>query len=178
MGAIGQPKPSSPLSASSNVSSLLGAQYLGFIYGDGVSSGNLTEAPIGWTSHVASFGFAGYPTLPSACYTFAAQTGTLVNGLYDGDFPQNNGQDDPSASPDGFGNCDFAIALGTEDPLNNGLFPNAKVWMESNYVANSSKTFYSFSAVAIAGQLNGQYAIFILGVDSTQPWAIYLLQSN
>jgi hypothetical protein len=32
--------------------------------------------------------------------------------------------------------------------------------------------------VAIAGQLNGKYAIFVLGVDSTQPWAIYLMQSN
>jgi hypothetical protein len=36
----------------------------------------------------------------------------------------------------------------------------------------------SISAVAIAGQLNGKYAVFLLGVDSTQPWAIYLLQSN
>jgi hypothetical protein len=40
------------------------------------------------------------------------------------------------------------------------------------------KKTYSFSAVAIAGQLNGKYALFLLGFDNTQPWAIYLLQSN
>jgi hypothetical protein len=28
------------------------------------------------------------------------------------------------------------------------------------------------------GQINGKYAIFLLGYDNSQPWAIYLLQSN
>jgi hypothetical protein len=39
--------------------------------------------------------------------------------IYGGDFPQANGQDNPSASPNGFGNCDLAIDLGTQDPSNN-----------------------------------------------------------
>jgi hypothetical protein len=50
--------------------------------------------------------------------------------------------------------------------------------MGASYAANTTGKTYSFPAVAIAGQLNGKNAIFVLGVDSTQPWAIYLLQSN
>jgi hypothetical protein len=108
--------------------------------------------------------------------------------IYGGDYPQNNGQDNPSASPNGFGNCDFAIDLGIQDPSNNGLYPSATVWVGSCYAGNIaggacsagniSGSTYSFQAVAIAGQLNGKYAIFLIGVDSTQPWAVYLLQSN
>jgi hypothetical protein len=134
--------------------------------------------PSTWSSHLASFGFSNSPALPSACSSFASQTGPLVNGIYGGDFPQNNGQDNPSASPGGFGNCDLAIDLGTQDPSNNGLFPKATIWLGGSYAANTTGTTYSFSAVAIAGQLNGKNAIFVLGVDSTQPWTLYLLQSN
>jgi hypothetical protein len=174
-GAVGLPKPSasSPLS----ISGLAGAQYLGFIDGAGiyVSSG---KPATGWSSHPASFGFAGYPALPSACSTFAAQTGALVNGIYGGDFPQANGQDNPSASP----NCDFAIELGAPQDSSNSLYPNAHVWVGATYAANptcnTTCADYSFPAVAIAGQLGGKYAIFLIGKDSTQPWAVYLLQSN
>lgn len=172
-GAVGLPKPSSAL----DTSAIAGAQYLGFIYAPGFQPLNSGSSAV-WSSHLASFGFAGYPTLPSACSTFAMQTGTLVNGIYGGDFPQNNGQDNPSASPDGFGNCDFAIDLGTQITSNNSLYTQATVWIHSSYVGNSTGKTYSFPAVAIAGQLNGKYAIFVLGVDSTQPWAIYLLQSS
>jgi hypothetical protein len=173
-GAVGLPKPSGPLDAGA----LAGAQYLGFIYGAGVTNMNGETGANNWTSHLVSFGFAGYPALPSACSTFAAQTGTLVSGIYGGDFPQANGQDNPSASSDGFGSCDLAIDLGTQDPSRYGLFPRAKVWLGGKYAANTTAQTYSFSAVAIAGQLNGKNAIFVLGVDSTQPWSIYLFQSN
>ena len=105
----------------------------------------------------------------------AATSSTLIDG---GDFPKANGQDNPSASPNGFGNCDLAIDLGTQGPSNNGSYPQATVWMGASYAANTTGKTYSFPAVAIAGQLNGKNAIFVLGVDSTQPWAIYLLQSN
>ncbi len=86
--------------------------------------------------------------------------------------------DDPTTSTNGFGKCDLAIDLGTQDPANNGLYPNATVWMGSDYPASKTNKEYSFPAVAIAGQLNGKYAVFLIGYDSTQPWAVYLLQSN
>ena len=94
--------------------------------------------------------------------------------IYGGDFTKDN----PSASSNGFGNCDLAIDLGSQDPSNNGRFPKATVWIGASYAANTTGKTYSFQAVAIAGQLNGKYAIFLLGVDSVEPWTIYLLQSN
>jgi hypothetical protein len=165
-GAVGLPQPSSAL----NTGALVGAQYLGFVYGAGVFVNS--SSPAGWSSHLASFGFS---TLPSSCASVAASTSTLI---YGGDFPQANGQDNPSASSNGFGNCDLAIDLGTQSPSNNGSYPQATVWMGASYAANTTGKTYSFPAVAIAGQLNGKNAIFVLGADSTQPWAIYLLQSN
>jgi hypothetical protein len=163
-GAIGLPKPSSAL----DVSALRSAQYLGFVRGAGVYDAGSISA---WSSHLASF---SYSSASSGCTSFAAQTGTLSNGIYGGDFTN----DDPSTSSDGFGNCDLAIDLGTQDSANNGLFPNAKVWLGSTYAGNTTGKTYSFSVVAIAGKLNGKYAIFLLGVDSTEPWTVYLLQSN
>jgi hypothetical protein len=159
-GAVGLPQPASALATGS----IVGAQYFGFIYAAGVYSVNGS----GWSSHLASFGFA---SVPSGCASVAAPTSTLI---YGGDFA--NG--DPSTSPGGFGNCDFAIDLGTQSASTNGLYPGATVWVGAGYAANAAGTTYSFPAVAISGQVGGKYAIFLIGVDSTQPWAIYLLQSN
>jgi hypothetical protein len=162
-GAVGLPQPSSVLSTSA----VVGAQYLGFICGAGVHvSGNPYTS--GWSSHAASFGFS---SLPSSCASVTVSTGTLI---YGGDYPNDN----PSASSSGFGNCDFATDLGNQSSSMAGFYPHAAVWINSNYGANASGKSYSFPAVAIAGQLNGKYAIFVLGADSTQPWAIYLLQAN
>ncbi|MEI9978443.1 MAG: hypothetical protein WDN23_05480 [Edaphobacter sp.] len=162
-GAVGLPKPSSAL----DTSALRDAQYLGFVYGAGSYGGSLS-APTGWSSHLTSFGFS---STPPSCASVAATTGTLI---YGGDYTN----DDPTTSKDGFGNCNLAIDLGTQDSSNNGLYPHATVWIGATYSANTTAKTYSLPAVAIAGQLNGKYAVFILGVDSTQPWAIYLLQSN
>jgi hypothetical protein len=161
-GAIGLPKPSSAL----DTGTVVGAQYLGFIYGAGVYINSATASA--WSSHLASFGFSN---VPSSCASVASSTSTLI---YGGDYTN----DDPSTSTSGFGNCDFAIDLGTQDGSNNGLYPHASVWIGANYPANTTKETYSFPAAAIVGQLSGKYAIFVLGTDGTQPWVIYLLQSN
>jgi hypothetical protein len=156
-GAVGLPRSSSPVDTGSVVDS----QYLGFIYAAGDSS-NLGS------SHVASFGF---PATPSACSSVAASTSTLI---YGGDFKNDN----PSSSSDGFGNCDFAVDLGPQDFASNGLYRNATVWVGASYTGNTTGVGYWFSAVAIAGQLSGKYAMFLLGKDANQPWEIYLIQSN
>lgn len=163
-GAVGLPKPSNPL----DTNNLRGAQYLGFVYGAGVFSGNVTAPSNGWSSHPVSFGSS---TTPSSCANVVANTGATI---YGGDFTN----DDPSTSPDGFGNSNLAIDLGKQDASNDGLFPSATICLGASYAANTTGKTYSFPAVAIAGQLNGKYAIFVLGVDPTQPWAIYLLPSN
>lgn len=186
-GAIGLPKPSNTV----DTGSLVGAQYLGFFYGTG-SSGS---TPNGFSS-VASFGF---PTLPSSCKTLMAQiaaktTTSLVNPIYGGDFPVNTttgltttGLPDPGLSSvqanGGYGNCDFVIDLGTESSTTNGLYEGATVWVGAGTATNTSTTIaYPIPAVAIAGTLNGKYAIFLVGEDTVgspnQAWGIYLLQSN
>ncbi|MEI9979865.1 MAG: hypothetical protein WDN23_12880 [Edaphobacter sp.] len=160
-GAIGLPKPSSAL----DTSALASTQYLGFFYGSGQSNSNWSTAP-------ASFGFS---SLPASCAAIAPPTSTMV---YGGDFPNNN----PTASTTGYGNCNFAVDLGTQDAATNGLYPSATVYVGSGFGTNTTGKTYSFPAVAIAGQLNGKYAIFLIGVDSigspNQAWGIYLLQSN
>lgn len=160
-GAVGMPQSSTAL----DTSALVGAQYLGFISAAGVY--NNGSAKTGWSSHLASFGFSA---LPLSCASVNTNSPTVIFG---GDFPKDN----PSASG-GIGNSDFALDLGTQDSVHNGLFPHASIWVGAQYPANTAGGCYSFSAVAIAGQLNGKYAIFVIGVDASQPWAIYLLQSN
>jgi hypothetical protein len=174
-GAIGLPKPSSAI----DTTALTGAQYLGFIYSGGVYS-SVGSSSTTWSSTVASFGFSSQP---STCSSVATATSTMI---YGGDFPSN----DPSSATGGYGNCDVAIDLGTQDSANNGLFPSATVYLTKSYTANTAGTSYCFGALcpgsnpgtatAIAGQLNGKYAIFLIGVDKTtnQAWGIYLLQSN
>jgi hypothetical protein len=160
-GAVGVPKPTSALS----ISSLTGAQYLGFIYSAGVGS-----SAAGWTSEAASFGFS---STPSNCPPLPPSTSTPL--LFGGDFPGNN----PANASSGYGACDFAIDLGTPDPnSNNSLYRNVTVRVGAAYASNSTAADYSFPATAIAGQLARKYVIFLIGVDSTQPWAIYLFQSN
>jgi hypothetical protein len=161
-GAIGLPKPANSI----DTTAVVGAQYLGFVYSTGVNS--KTVVITSWSSHLTSFGF---PTIPASCASVAASTSTLI---YGGDFSNDN----PSSSPNGVSNCDLAIDLGGEDASNSGLYPHATVWVGSGYAAKLKNTAPSFPAVAIAGQLQGKFAIFLVGQDSVQPWAIYLLQSN
>ncbi len=166
-GAIGLLKPSTAL----DTGALAAAQYDGFIYGSGSAS-----APGGFSSKVASFGFSA---VPASCASVAASTSTL---LYGGDFPDN----DPSAaavqSAGGFGNCNYAINLGKQDSSNNGFYPAATLYVGAGFPANTTGIAYSFPAIAIAGQVAGKYALFVLGVDTTgspnQAVGIYLLQSN
>ena len=155
-GAIGLPRPSSDLTTS-----LVSAHYQGFLFAAGSSGFSL----------ISSF---GYSNLQTSCPTLPApQTSTI---LYGGEFANN----DPSSNA--FGNCDLAIDLGAQGAQQNGLYPTATVYVTSSFPQNSSGQPYSFSAVAIAGQLGGKNAIFLIGADTTgspnRAWGIYLLQSN
>jgi hypothetical protein len=172
-GAIGLPKPSSAV----DTSSLVGAQYLGFFYGSGSSNnGTSSDTATSWSSSVASFGFS---SLPSTCAAVAPQTSTM---LYGGDFTGNNPAASTVQSGGGFGNCDFAIDLGAQDASMNGLYSAATVYVGSGFATNTTGKSYNFPAVAIAGQLNGKFVIFLIGEDTAgspnQAWGIYLLQSN
>jgi hypothetical protein len=166
-GAIGLPQPSSAL----DTSALTDAQYLGFIYSGGTYGAVRNTAT---SSTVASF---GYSSVPSTCASIATQTSTMI---YGGDFPNNDPSSSTVQSNGGYGNCDVAVDLGKQDSSHYGRFSAATVYLGSSYSANTTGKRYSFPATAIAGQLNGKYAIFLIAVDATtnQAWGIYLLQSN
>ena len=170
-GAIGLPKPSSAISTSALVS----AQYLGFFYGSGIAQAS-AFSPSGWSSSLASFGFS---TTPTSCASVAAGDANLI---YGGDFTNNDPSSAAVQSAGGFGNCNYAIDLGTQDSANNGLYPAATIWVGATFGGNKTGKSYSFPAIAIAGQLGGKYALFVLGIDTTgipnQAQGIYLLQSN
>jgi hypothetical protein len=164
-GAIGLSKPSSALSTSSVVA----AQYQGILYG-AASGASATMNSSGFRM-IGSF---GYSNLATACPTLPAPSTSTI--IYGGEFANN----DPSANM--YGNCDLAIDLGAQDATNNGLYPAATVYVSSSFPYNGIGSAYSFPALAIAGQISGKYAIFLIGVDTAgspnQPWGIYLLQSN
>jgi hypothetical protein len=162
-GALGLPQPSSAV----DTKALSGAQYVGVIYGGG--SGNKD-----WTSRIASFGF---PSAPTGC-----PSGSLQLPIFGGDFPNNDPTQSPANTPTGFGNCDIGIDLGQQSSSQAGLFPNATIYLSQEFTGNTTAGTYSFPATAIAGQLNGKYAVFVIGVDTTgtpnQAWGVYLFQSN
>jgi hypothetical protein len=75
-----------------------------------------------------------------------------------------------------------AIDLGIEDPANNGLFPNATVFIGSSYppfsAANPWNCFgttqvcaVSFPAAAVVGQVQGQFVIFVVTSAVSKPKA-------
>jgi hypothetical protein len=161
-GAIGLPKPASALATSDVVA----AQYQGILYG--AASGSSGAINGSGFRLIGSFGYSDL-TAAACAADLPAPSGTII---YGGEFASNN----PSANA--FGNCDLAIDLGTQDASNNGLYSSATVYVSANFPNNRQGSPYSFGAVAIAGQIKGKYAIFLIGADTTQPWGIYLLQSN
>ena len=164
-GAIGLPTPSGPIGASI----LTGARFQGFLYGSG--------GPVNSSESAAGFSFAGsfgYQNLKASCPALPAPAnGTTIFG---GEYEKN----DPSAHASG--NCDVAIDLGKQDASKNGLYKAAKVYVASSFPTNTTGKVYSFPAVAIAGQISGKLAIFLIGTDlqgaPQQAWGIYLLQTN
>lgn len=162
-GAIGLPRPSSAL----DTSTLASAHFQGVLYGAaGTANGGLTGSGF---RLIGSFGDS-----KASCPTLPAPSKSTV--LYGGEFTNN----DPTASSSG--NCDLAIDLGNQDSSSNGLYAAATVYVSTSFPSNSHGSAYSFPAVAITGQINGKYAIFLIGVDTigspSQPWGIYLLQSS
>jgi hypothetical protein len=165
-GAIGLPMASGPLTTSD----VAAAQYQGFLYGSGGPVSGSAQPGSGF-SLIGSF---GYKSLKTSCPTLPVpEAGTI---LYGGEFANN----DPSRNASG--NCDLAIDLGVQDGSKHGLYRAATVYVTTAFPMNGIAKAYSFPAVAIAGQIQDKYAIFLIGLDSSgspeQAWGIYLLQSN
>jgi hypothetical protein len=169
-GAIGLPKPAGALSTSDVVA----AQYQGILYG--AASGSSASISSPGFRLIGSFGYSNLQAT-SCPSDLPAPSSTII---YGGEFANN----DPSVPANAFGNCDLAIDLGDPDSSNNGLYPNATVTVSASFPYNDQGSAFSVSAVAVAGQIKGKYAIFLIGLESDktgkpiQPWGIYLLQSH
>jgi hypothetical protein len=98
VGAIGVVQPSAQISTSAVVS----AQYQGWVYEPGISSGAEAE--------LAAWGPCIAPTCP-----VAADGTNMLGGLYI--------NDDPTQAP----NTDTVIDLGPQDPMQSGVYPSASV---------------------------------------------------
>ncbi len=164
-GAIGLPKPS----AAVNTGSLVSAQYLGFFFGTGTG---FSDSNTNWSTSLASFGFSSPPA--SWRFDYSAdrhdalrrrlheqRPHVLYNRLWQLRFRYRSRH----------AGCSEQRSLSCGNRLC-GLRVRREYHRQD----------YSFPAVAIAGQLNGKYAIFLIGTDSVgspnQAWGIYLLQSN
>lgn len=161
---VGVAAPSSAL----DTTSLAAAKYLGFMY----ESLPITSSNQSLTTQLVSFGSA------------VAGSGTTMTG---GVFPN----DDPSQTPA----ANIAVNFGSQSATQNGLYTGVTVTIPDttethigvNYCTNNggisgtgtngSQTC-SFSAIAVAGNPNSKYAVFLIGQDplTTAPFGLYLYQ--
>jgi hypothetical protein len=184
-GVIGVAEPSSALS----VNSVISAQYNGFIF----SPSNPIKQDNGYDITVLASAFGNHTAASQACSTLQAtlaanngQGGTVPvlpspNSVYGGEFltvSATGTVNDPTGAS-GSENCDVVIDLGTQDPNNNGLFPNATVFIGSNFPPFSTSKPWtcggggvcavSFPAAAIVGQVQEHYVIFVAASDGSTP---------
>jgi hypothetical protein len=206
-GVIGVAEPSAPV----DLSAVVGAKYNGFIYAP------LNTAPATFDITVLASAFGDDTATSQACSalqsSLMANNGQgaktvpalpSANSIYGGEFLTITGTgavNDPTGAS-GTENCDVAIDLGTQDSTNNGLFPNATLFIGSTYppfsAANpwncpstGSACAVSFPAAAVVGKVQGQYVIFLVasavstpaaqlpqasGNPQPQPVGIYLFQ--
>jgi len=208
-GVIGLAQPSAPL----DVNAIIGAKYNGFVYSP------LNSAHETYDITVLASSFGNHSATSQACSTLqtslAANNGQgaktvpilpSANSLYGGDFlitTSSGTVNDPSGTS-GSEDCDLVIDLGTQDSATNGLFPNATVFVGSNFPPYSASNPWfcsdtrttcavSFPAAAVVGTVQGQYVILLaasaastpaarlpdsFGNRQAQPVGIYLFQKK
>jgi hypothetical protein len=186
-GVIGVALPSTPV----DVSAISGAQYNGFIF---APSNNVPET---YDITVLASAFGHHGATSPACSTLQTSlmanngqgAGTVpvlpsANALYGGEFLTTTSAgpaNDPTGAS-GSENCDVVIDLGIQDSANNGLFPNATVFIGSTYppfsasnpwlcFGTTSTCAVSFPAAAVVGKVQGQYVIFVAASAASTPAA-------
>ena len=186
-GIVGFSAPSSPV----DIAAVVAGQYNGFVY----APQNTATASYDITVLASAFG--DHAGNSQACSTLqsslAANNGKgansvaalpSANSLYGGEFLTSSGSsaaNDPTGA-NGSENCDVAIDLGVQDPVNNGLFPHATIFIGSNYPPFSSTNPWncfgtalpcavSFPAAAVVGKVQGQFVIFMVASAGSNPAA-------
>ena len=185
-GVIGVQQPSSPV----DVSSVVNVKYSGFMYAP-------KNAATGGTYDITvlASAFGNHAGDSPACSALQASilanhgqgAGTIASipftdTIYGGEFltaSSSGSVNDPSGGL-GSENCDVAITLGIQDPKYAGLFPNATIFIGSNYppfgtsnpwncFGTTSVCAVSFPAAAIVGLVQGQYVIFVASSANSNP---------
>lgn len=208
-GVIGVSPPSSPV----DVSAVIGAKYNGFTY----SPQNGASTTYDLTVLASAFGdnTALSPSCSMLQSSLVANNGQgaktvaslpSANSLYGGEFLRttSNGPVNDPTGASGSENCDVVIDLGMQDSANNGLFPNATLFIGSNFPPFSASKAWtcvgtnlacavSFPAAAVVGQVQGNFVILVVasaastpaaqlpnnfGSPIAQPLGIYLFQKS
>jgi hypothetical protein len=189
-GVIGFAEPSSPV----DLNTVVSGHYNGFIYAPQNNNSN-NNVPLSYDITVLASAFGDKTATSQACSTLqsslvdnngqgAKTVATLPSAasLYGGEFLVGTGastRNDPTGA-NGSENCDLVIDLGTQDSANNGLFPHATIFIGSDYPPFSASTPWtcfnatcaaSFPAVAVVGQVQGQYVIFVVASAASNPHA-------
>lgn len=185
-GVMGVSAPSDPI----DVSAVVAAEYNGFLYAPYTTSTatyDLTVLASGYGDDTASS--LACSLLQSSIVANQGQGANTVaalpsaNSIYGGEFlvtTPNGPVNDPTSGAAGSENCDAVIDLGTQDPSNNGLFPNATVFVGSNFPPFSATNPWncpstgqpcavSFPAAAVVGKIQGQYVIFVVASAASNP---------
>jgi len=186
-GVIGVATPSSPI----DVASLATAKFNGFFYAPETTASTTYDVTVLGSS------YGDYTATSPACSalrsSLAANSGQgadtvpvlpSANALYGGEFlvATSSGPLNDPTSPTAVENCDVAIDLGTQDPGNNGLFPNATLFLGSNFPPFSTSNPWncqstnqpcavSFPAAAVVGTVQGHRVIFVVASAFTNPAA-------
>jgi hypothetical protein len=139
-------------SASLKTSDVLSSKYLGFIFEPGQDCG---AGCLSITNPI--------PESQLAAFTASAQAGSLVGGAFPLDAFGNDDPTQPAAT-------NLSIVLGTQDATSNGVYGAASI--------TNANTGTTYPAVAVVGNPEDKYAIFIIAYDqdNSLPLGIYLFQ--
>jgi hypothetical protein len=184
-GVIGLAELNAPL----DISAIVNNKYDGFLF----SPLNKVQGTYDITMLAAAFGnhSATSQTCSVLQTSLAANNGKgagtipvlpSFNSLYGGEFLVTTGTgtaNDPTGA-NGSENCDVVIDFGQQDSNVNGLFPNATVFVGSNYPPFSASNPWicsdtgstcavSFPAAAVVGNVQGRYVIFVTASASSAP---------
>jgi hypothetical protein len=150
-------------SASLNTANMLSHKYLGFIFEPGEDCGTNCSSvfPIP-ESQLAAFSASTPAEQVTQCPS------PLSSCLIGGAFPVNaiTNNDDPTQPVA----SNLTIDLGTESSTNYGVYPSVSI--------TNSNSWTTYQAVAVVGNPEGKFAIFILGydTDNSLPLGIYLFE--
>lgn len=185
-GILGVMQPTSAV----DPSALAGIQFNGFVYSP---KNGVKQNTYDITALAATFGdhTGASPSCSVLQASLAANNGQgagtvpvlpSANAIYGGEYlitTSGNPVNDPTGAT-GSENCDVAIDLGTQDSVNNGLFPNATIFIGSNFPPFSATNPWncpgvcaaSFPAAAVVGQVDQKYVIFVSASAGSTPPAV------